>query len=571
LQTEQTQSGKERFAQTVMQSIREEVTKGKNGKERGDRFLEWAITRLFDASPDEVRNQITDGSNDMGIDAWIKPAIEVDNGGIIQLFQSKFNQSHDESEILQFKADVENFLDMDIRDIKRDDMKLLNKMIKEEKLDYELFYITDQKVQIKRKPSKLTVYGIDQIVDHLWQEIVGIPEDSIEEIPLKEMLPYKNTVIGVMGLSELRKFIEKTQSYIFESNIRKYLQRTRINKNLKETLDNMPNKVFYYNNGITIVGKKIEVIDSKKIKVSQPQIVNGAQTSTTIFQNIGLLDPIQGDIQVTIIQEDSIADRQNITKFRNSQNAVKGKDLISLESFHMEIRAQLDSFGYYYEQQAGAWNYLKPEKKGSYKGHDIYKKYLPDNHDNVIQAPLAIQAMVAGIKQNPTKPYSSIASCMPNGVLYPKTFDSKIAHDYRLLLYPYLVKCYGEILGFGDPEAKPEQKRYARLLFVTAYFKILLDYILKKDSEEIRQNPEPLEKVFKNFELNKKLLEITNDAMTYYLIRANEYYEQHEEVLSWHNFFSKHAWNDELQKSFKSYLKGRDDELKSIRAKLKTN
>ena len=568
MQTEQKTSPKERFSQTVLQSIREEVSKAKNNKEKGDRFLSWAITRLFDASPDEINNQITDGANDMGIDAWIKPDIETDNGGLIQLFQCKYNQSHDESEILQFKEDVENFLNMNIKDIPRDDLKLLYKTIKEEKLDYELFYITDQKVQLRRIPSKLSVYGIDQIVEHLWQEIVGIPEDAVEEIPMKEILPYGNTIIGVMGLSDLRKFIEKTQSYIFESNIRKYLQRTRINKNLKDTLENMPNKVFYYNNGITIVGKKVEVLDSKKIRVVQPQIVNGAQTSTTIFQTIGLLDPIQGDIQVTIIQEDSVTDRQNITKYRNSQNAVKGKDLISLESFHTEIRAQLNSFGYYYEQQAGAWNYLKPEKKASYKGHDIYQKYLPETHPNVIQAPLAIQAMVAGIKQNPTKPYSSIASCMPNGTLYPKTFDSKIAHDYRLLLYPYLVRCYGELLGFGDPEAKPEQKRYARLLFVTAYFKILFDYILKKNNEDIRQNPEPMEKVFKNFELNKKLLDITNDTMTYFLTRCDEYYAQHEEVLSWHNFFSKHAWNDELQKSFKSYLKGRIDELNEIKSEL---
>ncbi len=568
MQSEQDlQTSKDRFAQTVRQSIREEVFKAKSSTQKGHRFLIWAITKLFDASPDEIENQITDGSNDEGIDAWIKPDIETDNGGIIQLFQFKFNESHDDSEILQFRQDVDNFLDKKIGDILRDDLKLLYKTIKDEKLEPELFYITDQKIQLKKIPHKMRVFGFDQIVAHLWAEIVGLPEGVEETIPLKKQMEYNNTVIGVMGLSELRKFIERTQSYIFESNIRKYLQRSRINKNLKKTLENMPSNVFFYNNGITIVCKKVEV-QSSQVKVLEPQIVNGAQTSTTIFQNVGLLDPIPGDIQVTIIQSDSNAMKQNITKFRNSQNAVKGKDLISLDIFYTGVRAQLKNFGYYFEQQSGAWDFMKPDKKATYNGHEIYKKYLSDVHPNYIQAPLAIQAMVAGIMQNPTKPYSSMASCMPNGKLYPKTFDSKIAEDYRLFFYPYLIKCYSEKLGFGDPEAKPEQKRYARLLFVTAYFKILFDYILKKDHEEIRQNPEPLEKIFKNFELNKRLLELTNEAMNYYLTRSNEYYDEHE-IITWHNFFSNHAWNVELQKSFKSFLKGKDDDLKEIKSQLK--
>lgn len=568
MQTEQSIDSKIRFAETVKQSIQEEVSKGKNSKEKGDRFLEWVITKLFDESPDAIRNQITDGANDMGIDAWLKPGIESEDGGIIQFFQCKYNESHDESEILQFREDVKNFLNMKIEDIPRDDMKQLYRMIKDENLEPELFYITDRKIELKKFPSKLKVYGIEQIVDYLWDQIIGIPKGVEETIHFEKLLPYKNTVIGIITISDLRKFIEKTQSYIFESNIRKFLRRTKINKNLRDTLEKRPSSVYYFNNGITIVVKKFE-INNSEVKLTEPQIVNGAQTSTTIFQYLPLISNIQGSVQVTIIQEDSHATRQEITQFRNSQNAVKGKDLISLDSFHSGIRAQLKNFGYYYEQQAGAWDYMKPEERASYKGHDIYKNYLPEVHENRIQAALAIQAMVAGIFQNPTKPYSSIASCMPNGSLYPKIFDTKIAEDYRLLLYPYLIKCYSEKLEFGNPESKPEQKRYARLLFVTAYFKILFDYILKKTIDEIKHNPEPLEKIFKNFEVNQKLLDLTNIAMDHYFIRAQEYYEDHEDIVTWHNFFSKYAWEPELQKSFNSFLKVKEDQIKEIRNQLR--
>jgi len=564
LQTGQELESKARFAETVRQSIREDVFKAKSNKEKGDRFLEWVVTRLFDASPDEIRNQITDGKDDMGIDGWIQPDIEEENGGIIQLFQCKFNESHDENEILQFKQDVMNFLKMKREDIPRDDMKLLQKKIIEENLTTELYYITDKEVNLSKKPRKMKVYGINQIVDHLWDEMIGIPKGVELSVKLDALLPYKDTVIGVISLSELRKFIEKSYSFIYESNIRKYLQRTKINKRIEETLEDRANNIFYFNNGITIVVKDLEVIGNE-VKLVEPQIVNGAQTSKTIYEKLPLITNAQGGVQVTVIKESNATTRKEITKFRNSQNAVKGQDLISLEAFHSGIRAQLKNFGYYYEQQAGAWLNMIPRDKAFYKGHDVYNNYLQDDKVKTIKSKEAIQALYAGIFQNPTKAYSSVASFMPNGTQYPKIFDKKLREDYKLLLYPYLVKSYGEKLGFGSTEAKPEQKRYARLLFVAAYFKILLEYILRKDAEVIKRNPEPLERIFKNFDINKKLLDLTNEAMDFYFHCARKYFDDHDEIVTWHNFFSKQAWNTELQKDFKSFLKDKDDELKEIR------
>jgi len=555
---------REQYAETVKQSIQEEIVKAKNSKEKGERFLEWVITRLFDASPDEIRNQIIDGPNDMGIDLWIKPGIESENGGIIQLFQFKYNESHDEKEILGFIDDVKKFLKMDLEDIPRKELKELYQMIKKENLETELYYITDRKIDFKTRSRKLKVYGFDQIVDKLWDDIIGIPKGKQETIHLEEMLPYKDSIIGVVSLAELRKFIENSQSYIYESNIRKYLQRTKINKALEKTLEDRASSVFYFNNGITIVVKNMET-NGKEVKLVEPQIVNGAQTSKTIFEKLPLITNVIGSIIVTIIKESNSTTRKEITKFRNSQNAVKGKDLISLEIFHTGIRAQLKNFGYYYEQQAGAWLYLKPEERDFYKGNEIYSKYLPEDFNNKISASIAIQAMVAGIFQHPTRAYTSIASFMPNGNHYHDYFDSKLKEDYRLLLYPFLVKSYGEHLGYGDSESAPEQKRYARLLFVTAYFKILFEYIMKKDEDDIKKDSELLERYFKNFDVNKKLLELTDEAMTYYFHRARRYYDDHEEIVTWHNFFSKHAWNPELQKDFKSFLKDNSEKIKEIK------
>ncbi|MEX0597863.1 MAG: hypothetical protein WD512_15335, partial [Candidatus Paceibacterota bacterium] len=151
---------------------------------------------------------------------------------------------------------------------------------------------------------------------------------------------------------------------------------------------------------------------------------------------------------------------------------------------------------------------------------------------------------------------------------YPKIFDLKLPEDYRLLFFPYLVKCYCESLGYGFEE-DPPQKRYARLLFVTVYFKIIFDHILKKSPDVVKLNPDLLEPIFKKFEINQQILSLTDETMVYYFSRAREYYSDHDEIVTWHNFFSHHAWNEELQKSIKSFLTDHSSKIKEIKEKLK--
>ena len=568
---EKIEESKKKFAQVVKERLEEEMSSAESTKEKGDQFLIWAVTSLVDASEDEIRHQITDGSSDMGIDAWIRPDIESENGGVIQLFQSKYNTSHDEKEILKFQADVDKFLDSEITEIKREEMQILLGTIRKKKLEAELFYVTDQEVSSTPKDSKVKVFGFSQIVDKLWTDISGIPPGKKQKIVVEQFLERNNSLISVVSLPAISKFLKFSEDYIYESNIRKYLQRTKINKGLKKTLQEDSTSVFFFNNGITIVVKDYEK-NGNEITLFEPQIVNGAQTSKTISESFRLFDDIPGEILVTIIKETDKTTRNDITRFRNSQNAVKGKDLIALEAFHTGIRAQLSRLGYFYEQQAGGWLFLKEtDKAGAYTGHNIYRKYLPAEHENCISSSDAIQCMVAGIFQNPTKPYSSKASFMPYGASYSKIFNDRLEQDYRLLFYPYLIRSYSETIGYGQLDSQPTQKRYARLLFVTAYFKILFDFVLKKTIDEIKAEPKLLEPIFMNFDANKELLVFTESILEHYFGDAQYHYDslnaEEEKSVTWHNFFSNYAWDAELQKRLASHVKNRKDHLKNIRKK----
>ena len=50
---------------------------------------------------------------------------------------------------------------------------------------------------------------------------------------------------------------------------------------------------------------------------------------------------LDAEVLVTIIKTKDGEHQRNITKYRNSQNAIKGKDYVSLEDYHIAIHSIL--------------------------------------------------------------------------------------------------------------------------------------------------------------------------------------------------------------------------------------
>jgi len=358
------------FIDSVKHSIENQVSAGTSNVEIGRLFLKWVLTKAFHATEDDAENGILDGPNDHGIDAILEvPGSEV---SFFRIFQSKYGKSHSVDEIHAFKSKINDLLEQNPNDLPEGRIRdaLIN--IKNKDWEIETIYVTDQPVDFNDEEN-FHVYGLSQIVEKLWSDITEPAEDKIEKITLEKEMVFDSTIFGAISLSEVGHLVLRTRKYIFESNIRKFLPvKTKVNKQLRETLLNEPEEVFYYNNGITIVVKDFEV-KGNEIKLISPQIVNGAQTSTAIADIVRGDPNIKGNIQITIIKEDVRTTRNNITRYRNSQNAVKGRDLISLERFHDSIYGQLQTkLGYYYEQQAGSWIALSDKERDSFKGQEIF-------------------------------------------------------------------------------------------------------------------------------------------------------------------------------------------------------
>lgn len=549
----------EGFAQNIRDSVREYAEDAQNEVEKGHNFLQWVLTRVFEATEDDATDAIIDGPNDLGIDAYLPVDFSEDK---IYLFQSKYGTSHSMEAIAKFRQDVQSLRTRDITKMRPEIARLVTQ-IQEKNLKIECVYVTDQKVDEENYES-VEIHDIDTIIQKLWDRIKKPAVGKKATIRLESKLRYQNTLLGILKLRELTNFVTKNRDYVFESNIRQWMQfKTTVNKGLRETLQESPNKFFYYNNGITIVVNDFEELEDNSILLHAPQIVNGAQTSNSVLDHAKRTHNLDGSITVTIIKAADELDQNNITKYRNSQNAVRGKDLVSLMDFHKSIKSQMENFGYFYEIQAGSFDSKAKSQQSEFIGDSTYNKYLPDNHKKVIVAKDAIQAFVAGIEQRPTESYSSPAQFLPRGSKYDEVFDEKLKDDCRLLLYPYVVKEYAKkTLNYGK-KGGHKTKRYATLFFVAVYFKILHEKIILTKGD-FKEDIAKLEPIFKSVKLNQRILKLTDTVATKFL-EDTVVDDEMTAANTYHNFFSHHVWLDSMIRVIEKKIKQEEDEISSIR------
>jgi len=548
----------EGFAENIRENIQEYAEDSKSEVEKGNNFLQWILTRVFEATEDDAADAIVDGANDLGIDAYL-PVDFSDN--TVRLFQSKYGTSHSLEAIAKFKEDAKRLLTKDITKMRPELAQLVTK-IKEKNLKIKCCYVTNQKVDYE--DELVEIIDEEKIIQRLWDRIKKPAAGKKSSIKLERMLRHENTILGILKLRELTDFVSKNRDYVFESNIRQWMQfKTTVNKGLRDTLQTNPGKFFFYNNGITIVVSDFTELGENMIELLAPQIVNGAQTSNSILDHSKRTKNMDGSMTVTIIKADDEQEQNNITKYRNSQNSVRGKDLVSLMDFHKSIKSQLKNCGYFYEIQAGSFDTKSKSKQLEYNGDAAYNNYLPDNHKKVIVAKDAIQSLVAGIEQRPTESYSSPSQFLPRGSKYDQIFNENLKDDYRIILYPYLVKEFAKkSLKYGK-QGGHKTKRYATLFFVAVYFRILHKKILESKGD-FKSDIRKLEPIFHSFKLNNRILKITDVIVTKFL-DDTVVDDEIELANTKHNFFSQHVWNDSMLRVIDKKIKQEEDEIMALK------
>ena len=190
---------------------------------------------------------------------------------------------------------------------------------------------------------------------------------KLTEAPITILSQY--VFVTLVNLSDYFNFITNENGeiikHIFESNVRDYQGHTSVNKDIQESLENPSTEDFWWlNNGVTILASKASLTTGKEIGITDPEIVNGLQTSTEIYKYfctaIEILNQEKRNILVRVIVPDSEESRDKIILATNSQTNIPKASLRATDSIHRQIEMYLRNRNLYYDRRK---NYYKNQGK----------------------------------------------------------------------------------------------------------------------------------------------------------------------------------------------------------------
>lgn len=194
--------------------------------------------------------------------------------------------------------------------------------------------------------------------------------DSIEceiEFDNKILLPdiqdITQSYLGFIDYTEYLKLIVgengEIRRNVFYDNVRDFQGDNPVNHEMAETVCRDPNKFVFFNNGVTVICKKLMNI-GKKFTLTDYQIVNGCQTSHVVYNN---RESISTGLQIPIklIETEDEETVNRIIKATNRQTEVSDEQLIALNEFHRKLEAFYETFKgngrLYYERRSKQYNY----------------------------------------------------------------------------------------------------------------------------------------------------------------------------------------------------------------------
>ena len=259
-----------------------------------------------------------------------------------------------------------------------------------------VFVITDGKTKTKRFSNKevhdkmVTVEAMD--MERLYRHTEGKARDELAVSFIQSIgrpLPcvhvpdpdadYEYALTAIPG-QLIRDLYLRFGSRLLAANVRTFLGAKRaVNKGIVETLRKEPEHFLAFNNGLVLVcdDAGFERSEDGNLGLSflkGLQIVNGGQTTSSIYfasRDDKLIDLSHVMVPAKIIilkgKQEEARERliSNVSRYANSQNAVKMSDLSANRPFHVQLEKLANetwcpdgATKWFYERAAGAYNVM---------------------------------------------------------------------------------------------------------------------------------------------------------------------------------------------------------------------
>ncbi|MFY7734194.1 MAG: AIPR family protein [Bacteroidia bacterium] len=186
--------------------------------------------------------------------------------------------------------------------------------------------------------------------------------DTIVTMELTQVDGVENSCIALCTGDEFSKMLTTDEGVIrkslFDDNVRDYQGENAVNREILETIKDEPSKFILLNNGITVVCEEFTT-KNRRLKIINPQIVNGCQTSHVLFaaRKKGLdISKIQVSVKFISTADTEISN--DIVRGTNRQNIVLDEAFEATKKFHKDLEEFINHVNgeypdkIYYERRA---------------------------------------------------------------------------------------------------------------------------------------------------------------------------------------------------------------------------
>lgn len=257
---------------------------------------------------------------------------------------------------------------------------------------------------------------------------------------------------GYVALVTLRDYFDfitdergELRKYLFEANVRDYLGDVEVNRDIRETLERSDSLDFWWlNNGVTIISSKGSIV-GKTITLDDVQIVNGLQTTTTIYEHFKNREVGEDKrcILVKIIVTDRSDARDRIVKATNFQNAVSPASLRAMDRIQRDIEDYFLQHGWFYDRRKN------------------YYKNLGKPLERIISIPYLAQAIMAIVLREPHNSRARPSTLIKDENDYKRVYDEAWPLEVYLSA-ARLMRRVEEFLRSGTAVCNPEERTNMR-------------------------------------------------------------------------------------------------------------
>lgn len=298
-------------------------------------------------------------------------------------------------------------------------------------------------------------FGAEKIM-----EILNTPDVRDYELILADnpiSLGVNKDYIALVSLGKYYNFItngsDTLEQSIFESNIRDYQGSVVVNKEIHNTLDQNDSIDFWWlNNGITILASNISPVTSRSLIITEPEIVNGLQTSNEIYNFFSeypkKLDSDSRHVLVRIIVPSTETVRDDIILATNNQTSIPKSSLRVSDSIHWQIEMFFKQRGLFYDR-----------RKNHYKN-------LGKKRSEIISVSYLAQSLIAVLLQKPNYSRARPSTLLTNNDYYNFLYKGEIdlIVYYKIIIWANRIKNYLRQCGLYNTSQQGD------LLFYVLYY-----------------------------------------------------------------------------------------------------